>query len=132
MKYLLDTNIVFDMLRNPMGRVFRAIECVGAGNVVTSIIVLAEVRFGIAKKRSERLARQLSAVLAGLEVLPWETPMDEIYGNLRADLEHKGTPISENDLLIAAHALAHGYTLVTADEREFGRVSKLKIQNWLR
>ncbi len=98
----------------------------------TSILVAAELRCGAAKKASERLTAQLEAVLAALEVLPLEAPADAVYGTLRARLEQAGRPIGGNALLIAAQVLALGYTLVTDNEREFGRIVELPLENWLR
>jgi tRNA(fMet)-specific endonuclease VapC len=71
-------------------------------------------------------------VLGALEVLPYEEPADRVYGVLRAGLEQKGQPIGSNDLLIAAQALSLGFTLVTANEREFSRIDDLACENWLR
>ena len=71
-------------------------------------------------------------ILAGIEVFPFEAPADVRYGALRAELERTGGPIGANDMLIAAQALSLGLTLVTANEREFARVSGLNIENWLR
>lgn len=132
MRFLLDTNIVSDLLRNPQGRAAQHVRRVGERQVCTSVIVAAELRYGAAKKRSPLLTRRLEAVIGALQVLPFEPPADSIYGQLRAQLEHKGTPIGGNDLLIAAHAIALGYSLVTANEREFSRITTLKRENWLR
>src|SRR6202167_5065507 len=131
MHYLLDTNIVSDLVRDPQGRVAQQIRKVGEAQVCTSIIVAAELRYGAAKKGSPRLSAQLEAVLGALEVLPFEPPVDAAYGSLRARLEQAGPPIGANDLLIAAHALALGYTIITDNEREFARVEDLQRQNWL-
>ena len=130
-RYLLDTNALSDLVRHPQGSVQGRIAEVGPSNVCTSIIVTAEARFGTKKQGSNRLLRQLEAVLAGLDILPLEPPADRFYGDLRADLERRGVPIGANDMLIAAHALAAGCTLVTANEREFSRVSGLTVENWL-
>ncbi len=132
MRYLLDTNIVSDLVRNPQGRVARHIRNIGEAQVCTSIIVAAELRYGAAKKRSPRLSAQLEAVLGALEVLPFETPADAAYGLLRARLEQAGRPIGANDLFIAAQAIALGYTIVTDNEKEFARVENLLHENWLR
>ena len=131
MRYLLDTNIVSDMIRNPQGRVTERIREVGEAQVATSIIVAAELRYGAAKKGSARLTAQVEAVLGALEVLPFEEPADRVYGVLRTGLEQKGQPIGGNDLLIAAQALSLGFTLVTANEREFAKVEDLPCENWL-
>lgn len=130
--YLLDTNILSELMRNPAGRIANRIAQLGEPQVSTSIIVIAELRFGIAKSGSRRLSAQLAAILDGIEVLPFEAPADERYGELRAHLEESGNAIGANDMLIAAHALALGLTLVTANEREFARVRGLSMENWLR
>jgi tRNA(fMet)-specific endonuclease VapC len=132
MRYLLDTNVVSDLVRSPQGRVAQHIRKVGEAQVSTSIIVAAELRYGAAKKRSPRLSAQLEAVLGALEVLPFETPADVAYGLLRTRLERAGRPIGANDLLIAAQAIALGYTIVTDNEKEFARIENLPRENWLR
>ena len=132
MRYLLDTNIVSDLVRNPQGRVTERISEVGEARVSTSIIVAAELRYGAAKRGSPRLTAQLETVLAALEVLPFEAPADAAYGRLRAGLEGAGQPIGGNDLLIAAQAVALGHTIVTDNEREFARIDELPRENWLR
>jgi tRNA(fMet)-specific endonuclease VapC len=131
MPFLLDTNIVSDLLRHPHGRIAGRIADT-ADRICTSIIVVAELRFGIVKRKSAKLAARLEVVLEALDVLPLETPVDVVYGALRTELETAGTPIGANDLLIASHALALGYTLVTDNVREFSRVKGLAVANWLR
>src|SRR5579864_2967024 len=132
MRYLLDTNIVSDLVRNPQGKVAERIFKVGETQVCTSIIVAAELRYGAAKRQSRRLSTQLEAVLNALEILPLQKPADVSYGSLHAQLERAGTPIVANDLLIAAQALTLGYTVVTDNEKEFSRVKNLHMENWLR
>jgi tRNA(fMet)-specific endonuclease VapC len=132
MRYLLDTNVISDLVRKPQGRIMQRVREVGEAQVCTSIIVAAELRYGAAKKGSRRLTAQLEAVLGALEVLPFEAPADTAYGMLRVRLERAGQPIGGNDLLIAAQAVALGYTVVTDNEREFGRIDDLPRENWLR
>jgi tRNA(fMet)-specific endonuclease VapC len=132
MAFLLDTNIVSDLVRNPRGKISARIAEVGEANVCTSIIVAAELRCGAAKRKSPRLTAQLEAVLSALDVLALETPVDTVYGVIRASLERTGRPIGANDLLIAAHALALGHTVVTDNGREFLRIDDLHVENWLR
>jgi tRNA(fMet)-specific endonuclease VapC len=103
MRYLLDTNIVSNLVRNPQGKVAQHIRKVGEAQVCISIMVAAELRYGAAKKGSPRLSAQLGAVLGALEVLPFEAPADAAYGLLRTRLEQAGRPIGASDLLIAAH-----------------------------
>jgi tRNA(fMet)-specific endonuclease VapC len=131
MRYLLDTNIVSDLVRNPQGRTAGHIRRVGEAQVCTSIIVAAELRYGAAKRGSQRLIRQLDAVLGVLEVLPFTAPADMIYGRIRTQLEQTGRPIGGNDLLIAAQTIALGYTIVTDNGAEFARIDGLPRENWL-
>ncbi len=130
-RYLLDTNILSDLVRRPQGRVADAIARVGERAVCTSIVVAAELRCGAEKSGSKPLARQLGRVLAVLEVLPLAEPADRRYAEIRRRLERRGEPIGPNDLLIAAQALAEGCVLVTANERAFSRVAGLQVENWL-
>jgi tRNA(fMet)-specific endonuclease VapC len=130
-RYLLDTNMVSNLVRNPAGQVARQIKVVGEETICTSLVVAAELRFGALKKGSTRLSAQLESVLGALEILPLESPVDEQYAELRMALEGAGTPIGGNDMLIAAHALALALTLVTANEGEFRRVPGLAVENWI-
>jgi len=132
MRYLLDTNIVSDLVRHPQGRVAEHIREVGEAEVCTSIIVAAELHYGATKKGSRRLSAQLETVLGALDVLPFEAPADAAYGLIRSRLEQAGTPIGGNDLLIAAHAVALGCAVVTDNEGEFARIDGLSCENWLR
>lgn len=132
MKYLLDANIVSALMVDPWGGAAARQAEVGDDNVFTSIIVVAEMRFGIEKRQSRRLADRLDGVLSHLSVLPFEAPADSHYASIRVALERIGRPIGERDTLIAAHARALGATLVTANEREFARVPGLSVENWLR
>lgn len=131
-RYLLDTNIVSDLVRHPQGRAAAKIAEVGEDAVATSIIVAAELRYGAAKKASPRLTAQLEAVLGVLEIIALEVPADASYGDSHVALEAAGTPIGANDLLIAAQALALDMIVVTDNEREFARVDGLRHENWLR
>ncbi|QEA13274.1 type II toxin-antitoxin system VapC family toxin [Comamonas flocculans] len=130
-RYLLDTNVLSELVRQPQGVVARQIAAVGEGSVCTSIIVAVELRFGAAKRGLPQLMQQVDAILNALEVLPLEPPADDTYAQVRCRLERTGRPIGPNDLLIAAHALALDCTLVTANMGEFGRVPGLQVVNWL-
>ena len=129
---LLDTNILSDLVRNPNGSAADRLRQQGDDQICTSVVVAAELRFGAAKRGSERLTRQLEQVLSAIEILPLTSPADRLYGDIRANLERVGKPIGGNDLLIAAHALASDCILVTDNEREFSRVEGLVVENWLR
>ncbi|NJN61836.1 MAG: type II toxin-antitoxin system VapC family toxin [Coleofasciculaceae cyanobacterium RL_1_1] len=130
-QYMLDTNIVSELIRNPGGKAYQKVFDVGSTRICTSIIVACELKFGILKRQSYRLSAQVNSVLSTLTVLPLDSPVDERYAEARAQLERRGLPIGNNDLLIAAHALALDLTLVTANVREFRRVEGLRVENWL-
>ena len=129
--YLLDTNILSDLVRNPQGVVAAKIARAGETTVCTSIIVAAELRYGAIKSNSAKLAERIDLILSALEVLPLEAPADHQYASLRHHLTRQGKPVGPNDLLIAAHALANNLTLITANVGEFSRVPGLKVKNWL-
>lgn len=127
---MLDTNVVSFVLRDPKGYALRRVAEFGDEGLAVSVIVAAELRFGVAKRGSAALARQIEAVLDELEVLPFEPPADREYARIRAALEGAGRPIGPNDLFIAAHAVALDATLVTANVDEFERVPGLRILKW--
>ena len=129
--YLLDTNILSDLVRNPQGVVAAQIAQAGETTVCTSVIAAAELRYGAIKSNSAKLAERVDIILSALEVLPLETPTDHRYAILRHHLTRRGLPIDPNDLLIAAHALVNNLTVVTANIGEFSRVPGLKVENWL-
>ena len=130
--YVLDTNIVSALVRDPHGPVMTHIARAGEDRVATSIIVACELRYGVARKGGAHVLEQLEAVLAPMTILPFEGAADVQYGRLRAALEARGRVIGANDMLIAAHALAVDAILVSDNVREFKRVSGLTVRNWLR
>ena len=132
MKYLLDTNILSDLVRNPRGPVARQIRFVGIPEVWTSLVVAGELRFGAVRRGATRLAAEIEELLLRLPPLPLESPADVVYSQIRERLERQGQPIGANDLWIAAHALSLNSILVTDNEAEFRRVEGLTVENWLR
>ncbi len=128
---MLDTNIISELIRHPQGKAAARIAKVGEGNVCTSIIVAAELRYGSVKSGSKRLREAVEEVLGEIDVLQFDVPADAEYAAIRSALESIGRPIGSNDLLIAAHARATGATIVTANTGEFKRVRGLKVENWL-
>lgn len=130
-RYLLDTNILSDLVRHPQGRIAACIAQVGEAAVCTSMIVASELRFGVAKRNASKLTAQVGTILAVIDVRSFDTSADHEYAKLRLHLEQAGTPIGPNDMLIAAHALATESTLVTANTSEFSRVPGLRVENWL-
>lgn len=130
----LDTNIISDMMRDLQGaaatRAKQASVQRGDDTLCISTVVQCELEYGMARKSSPRLLAAYKAVMQTIEVLPLDHTVSVHYAQLRTHLERTGTPIGPNDTLIAAHALALGATLVTADA-EFTRVPGLQVENWL-
>jgi tRNA(fMet)-specific endonuclease VapC len=128
---MLDTNIISDLIRNPQGKAAKRIAEAGEDNICTSIVVVAELRYGCAKSGSKRILKAVEDLLGEIDVLPFDTPADAEYGGIRAELEAAGKPIGGNDLMIAAHAVTADATIVTANMDEFKRIQGLKVENWL-
>jgi tRNA(fMet)-specific endonuclease VapC len=132
--YLLDTNAISDMMRNPAGTAAQRALLIAANEpdskVCTSVVVQCELLFGLRRRTNLRWSTQYERVMASIDVLALESAVATHYANLRTQLELSGTPIGPNDTLIASHALALGATLVTADA-EFTRVPELQVDNWM-
>jgi len=131
LKYMLDTNIVIYLIKR------RPIELLGvfnqhAGQMCISSITLAELLHGVEKSsRPDHNLLQVEDFISRLEVLSYGNKAASHYGDIRADLEKKGTPIGVNDLHIAGHARSEGLTLVSNNVREFERVEALRLINWV-
>ena len=131
-RYILDTNILSDLINRGHDSRIRGLFAAGGDrHVHTSVVVAAEIRYGVAKKGSAALAERAEAVLGALPILPFDAPADRRYGEIRAYLERRGRLIGPNDLLIAAHCLALGMRLVTDNIDKFERVPGLVVENWL-
>ena len=131
LKYMLDTNIVIYVIKH---RPLEALEAFNlhAGQMCMSSITLAELLHGAEKSaKPEHNLRQVEDFVSRLEVLNYDSNAAAHYGDIRTDLEHKGTPIGVNDLHIAGHARSIGLTLVTDNQREFERVESLRLTNWI-
>jgi tRNA(fMet)-specific endonuclease VapC len=130
-RYLLDTNICIYIRQERPEAVLRRFRRLRQGEAALSVITYGELLYGAAKskQRVEALDR-LRELLHWLPALPLPETAAEAYGTIRAELASKGEMIGNNDLWIAAHAVATGLTLVTNNEKEFRRVPGLKMQNW--
>ena len=129
--WMLDTNTLSDLIRNPRGPLVQRLAAVTPDAVCTSIVVACELRFGALRKASAVLTQRVAQLLDSLDVLPFEEPADRHYAEIRAALERAGTPIGSHDLFMAAHARSRGLTLVTHNLREFQRVPALRVEDWL-
>lgn len=135
MKFLLDTNIVSYFLRDASATLSQRILDSSPDTLAISIISAGELRYGLSKLPSSRratdMAQRLNAVLSAISVLPLPADAAQHYSHTRSQLEAAGTPIGNNDLWIAAHALAQNMTLITNNVGEFQRVPGLRVENWL-
>ena len=131
LKYMLDTNIVIYVIKR---RPIQLLEVFNrhTGRMCISSITLAELWHGAEKSsKPEHNSRQIEDFVSRLEVLDYGRKAAAQYGDIRADLERKGTSIGVNDLHIAGHARSEGLTLVTNNLREFQRVEALRLDNWV-
>ncbi len=101
------------------------------GDIGLCSVVAGELAYGVAKSGSVRNRQALDLFLAPLTILPFDEAALWAYGDLRAELERRGTPIGALDTLIAAHALSLPATLVTNNLSEFLRVPGLQLDNWV-
>ena len=134
MLVLLDTDICVYLINRRPGfdRVLRRVSGRSIGEICISAITVAELRFGVAKSaRGNANAIVLGEFLSRFELLDYPVAASVSYGKIRTELERMGTPVGNNDLLIAAHALAIKANVVTANISEFQRVKGLKVLDWL-
>ena len=131
LKYLLDTNIVIDVLKRRPVDVL-AVFNTNASRMAISSITLSELMYGAEK--SLNVNRNLEAIeefVSHLDVLPYDAKASQHYGQIKATLERKGEIIGENDIQIAAHAISQGLILVSNNVKEFNRVPSLALENWV-
>lgn len=132
MKILLDTDICVFLLRDRLPNVRKKFDSYDPDDVCVSSISVAELYYGIAKSHYKALNKSaVDNFLAFLKLLPFDRSAVNTYGELRAALEKKGTPIGSLDMLIAAQAVSHNVTLVTNNLREFKRVPGLEVESWV-
>ncbi len=135
MKFLLDTNIVSDLVANPFGIVAQRVRASLDEEYCTSIIVACELSYGFARrpgKKTDAFRKQWNELRDIVPVLGLSQKVIDAYCRARLALEHKGTPIGVHDLLIAAHADTEDAVVVTDNVKEFSRVPGLRVENWLR
>ncbi len=129
--WLLDTNICIYVIKAKPRLVLDRFRAVPIASIAISSITLAELEYGVAKSSGPQQNREaLAALVAPLVIETFDDQAAERYGHLRAELERRGTQIGSLDLLIGAHALSLGRTLVTNNEREFVRIPGLAVENW--
>jgi tRNA(fMet)-specific endonuclease VapC len=131
-RYLLDTNVVAFHVRSSSPALQRRLRKVRAESVALSVVTEMEIRYGIARNPKLRVAPLVEAFLAGMTILPLDSTVAAVYARVRAALDAAGRPIGPLDLMIGAHALAVGATLVTSNVREFRRIPGLAVEDWTR
>ena len=132
MKYLLDTNICIYIIKRKPISVLAKFNEHDVGDIGISTISVAELSYGVQKsKLRDQNQQALLQFLAPLVMAEFDAEAAFAYGQLRADLEAQGTPIGSLDTLIAGHAVSLGVTVVTNNEKEFSRVPKLNVENWV-
>jgi len=128
---LLDTNICMYVINAQPPAVLARFQRYRMGDVGMCSVVAAELAFGVAKSESVRNRQALEMFLAPLTILPFDASAAWIYGELRFDLERRGTPIGSMDTMIAAHALSQQAVLITNNTREFSKMPGLQLDNWV-
>jgi tRNA(fMet)-specific endonuclease VapC len=132
MKYMLDTNICIYLIKQKPADVLERFRQTDLSEISISSITLSELFYGVSKSsKPEQNFMALTQFAAPLEILPFGGEAAQYYGDIRAHLEKRGTPIGSLDMLIAAHALSLSITLITNNVKEFNRVPNLKIENWV-
>lgn len=131
-RYLLDTNVVGFHIRESSSALRRRLRRIDASSVALSVVTEMEIRYGLARNPGLRIASLVEAFLAGMTILPLDSEVASTYAQVRAHLESKGTPIGPLDLMIGAHAVSIGATLVTNNVKEFRRIRGLRVVDWTR
>ena len=132
MRFMLDTNICIYIIKQKPPNVIERFYQTEISEIGISSITLSELLYGVCKSsKPEQNQIALTQFIAPLEILSYDDEAAQYYGELRVHLEKQGRPIGSLDMLIAAHALSANCVLVTNNEKEFTRVPKLKIENWV-
>jgi len=130
MTYLLDTNICIYIINSKPPHVLERFRRERLGDIAISSVTASELTYGVVRSGSEKNRQALALFFAPLEILPVDVSVIWHYGEIRSDLEKRGTPIGSLDTMIAAHARAIGAVLVTNNVRELSRVEGLRVENW--
>jgi tRNA(fMet)-specific endonuclease VapC len=132
MKYLIDTNICIYIMNNRPPDVIKKFKQCGVGDIGISSITISELQYGVEKSTHRKKNQlRLNEFVSPLEILSYDEIAARTYGVIRLNLEKLGQPIGPLDLLIAAHALSRNLILVTNNDREFKRIKKLSVENWV-
>ena len=132
MKLMLYTNTCIEIIKRKLPQVLKRFNEYTVGDICISWVTLAELEFGVAKsQQQDKNQAALDEFVLPLEIANFDPQVARVYGRVRAALEKKGTPIGALDIMIGAHALSLGVTLVTNNTREFSRIKGLTVVDWL-
>jgi tRNA(fMet)-specific endonuclease VapC len=132
MQYLLDTNICIYLIKQKPSKVLARFSTLALSDIGISSITVAELEYGVCKSQQQEKNRSaLMQFLIPLEIVEFDQTAATLYGSIRSDLESRGLVIGSMDMLIAAHALSLGVTLVSNNVREFSRIASLSLENWV-
>jgi len=133
MKYLIDTNICIYIMNKKPFNVIQRFKQIKMGEIGVSTITISELQYGISKSKQRRKNKiRLNEFITPLEILPYDESAAKAYGDIRYELEEAGKSIGPLDLLIVAHAMSRNLTVVTNNDKEFKRIKKLKVENWVK
>lgn len=131
MEYLLDTNICIYIIKKKPEKVFNKFRNISFGSIGISSITLAELQYDVMKSSNPGKNQEaLERFITPLQIFEFGFDQTLVYGQIRAELERKGTPIGPLDTLIASHAVSLDLILVTNNMREFKRIPDLQLENW--
>ena len=132
MMFLIDTNICIYIMNNHPPEIIQKLRNVGVGNVSISSITVSELHYGACKStKVNKNLKRLEEFLVPFQIISYDENASRCYGQIRSCLERQGNVIGPLDMLIAAHALSRNLILVTNNEKEFGRIRSLNIENWV-
>ena len=133
MKLMLDTNTCIALIKRKPAHALQQFSKYQIGDIGISAVTLAELRYGVSKSQHQvKNHAALEEFILPLEIAAFDDEATTAYGMLRATLEKQGAPIGPLDTMIAAPALSLGVALITNNVREFNRVPKLKVVDWIK
>lgn len=130
--YMLDTNICIYIIKKRALSLLEKFNSIPKNDLCISVVTYTELQYGIERSSSKKMNQAIiDAFVSRLEVYQWDMEAARLYGKIRTNLEKKGIPIGNMDLMIAAHALSRDCTVVSNNLREFKRVESLSYENWV-
>jgi tRNA(fMet)-specific endonuclease VapC len=130
--YMLDTNMCIHIIKKRPINLLEKFNSIPKKSLYISVVTYAELQYGVERSSSKKMNQEIiKDFISHLAVLSWDMDAASQYGKIRSNLEEKGTPIGNVDLLIAAHAISQKCTLVSSNLRDFKRLKDLICGNWV-